>query len=496
MRAHVNFNVMIPLFAPVMRDLQERYGLQSYSGFVYGRDGRADMKECGLETSGVRVFSEFLEQFGEREAADMDYLRQKEREYGTPTLYTLIASCRFLSTFEHGRALRLLEAGFRLIEATYDDVRPDFVLSDGVGCTMSYIQYVVAQRRGIPFLAVSSARITNRFYISRSAIDKYERMEALFAQYKRQGLPADRRAHAERFLGEFRATKAKPQYYVQYTNPPALNLHALRELGRLVHRYYIHDRRNYILMSPWQAMRGRVVRLVKARLLDPRYFDEPRDGERSIFFPLHYQPEASTLIWAPFHVDQIAAIENIAKTLPIDHVLYVKEHKGSLGRRPFGYYKRLRQIPNVRLITPYWDSHDLIRRASAVCVLTSTVGWEAIMYEKPVIALGDAFFNAYDHVARIRSYEDLAAAFHKAVTAYQPDRELLLTFIAANLEGTYEGNADYLPGMTSRAVDRARITPITDALAAELALSPRQAVSAQEAGGVSARYSAVEASRR
>ena len=94
MRAHVNFNVMIPLFAPVMRDLQERYGLQSYSGFVYGRDGRADMKECGLDTAGVRVFSEFLEQFGEQQPADMDYLRQKEREYGAPTLYTLIAACR------------------------------------------------------------------------------------------------------------------------------------------------------------------------------------------------------------------------------------------------------------------------------------------------------------------------------------------------------------------------------------------------------------------
>src|ERR1700741_1844025 len=168
---------------------------------------------------------------------------------------------------------------------------------------MSYIQYLVAQRRGIPFLIVSTARITGRFYISRSASDRYERMEALFAQFKRDGLPPALHARAEQFLDEFRATRAKPQYYVQYANPPAMNLHALRELGRLVHRYYVHDRRNYILMSPLQAVRGRIVRVVKSRLLDPHHFEEPRDGERNVFFPLHYQPEASTLVWAPFHVD-------------------------------------------------------------------------------------------------------------------------------------------------------------------------------------------------
>jgi hypothetical protein len=470
MRAHVNFNVMVPLFAPVVRELQRHFGLEYYSGFVYGRDGRADVAECGLDPASVTVLSEFLEQFDDRKPPDLEFLRSKERDYGTPSLYTLVASCRFLSTFEHRRALRILEGGFRLIEATFDRARPDFVFGDGVACTMSYIQYVVARRRAIPFLTISSARISDRFYITRSHLDRYDRVERLFAAYKQHGISLDLRRRAEGFLEEFRATHAKPRYYVEYAKPPAVNLHALRELLRLTSRYYLHDRGNYILMSPAQAVRGRIARIVKARLLDRPYFQQPRAGDRFIFFPLHYQPEATTLIWAPFHVNQVATIENIAKTLPVDHLLYVKEHKGSLGRRSIGYYHRLRRIPNIRLISPYADSHDLIKQSSAVCVLTSTVGWEAILYEKPVIALGDAFFNVFDQVQRVTSYDQLAAAFRRAVDQFRPDRELTIRFIAASLEGTYEGNADYLPGITTRTGTDDRARRIAVAIAGELGL--------------------------
>ena len=63
----------------------------------------------------------------------------------------------------------------------------------------------------------------------------------------------------------------------------------------------------------------------------------PPSGAPYVYVPLHFQPEMTTLVLAPFCVDQIAVIENVAKTLPIDHRLYVKEHKASLGRRPFGY---------------------------------------------------------------------------------------------------------------------------------------------------------------
>ena len=466
---------MTPLFAPIVLDLQARYGVEACSGFAYGNDVLREIERFGLDTRHVRVLSQFLREFDDRADPDMDYLRRKEQEYGEPYLYPMIAGCRFVSQFEHRRALRVLEGGFRLIEQLFDEFKPDAVLTDGVACTMSYIQYAVAKKRGLPFLALSSSRITGRFYIIHSHLERYDQVEALYAEYKRNGLPPALRAKAEVFLRHFKETRDKPKYFSQWAQPPGIDAKSLRELLSLTYRYYVLERGNYILVSPLRAIAGRIERLVKTFVLDRRHFEQPRPGDRFVFFPLHYQPESSTLIWAPYYVDQIAAVENIAKTLPIDHVLYVKEHKASLGRRPLGYYQRLRSIPNVRLIDPYCDSHDLIRECSAVCVLTSTVGWEAVLYEKPVVSLGDAFFNAFDLVQHVRSLADLPLAFHKAITQFTPDRELLLKFIAANLEGLYEGDADYMPGVSSRRIESERIRRLSDVVASELHLLPHAA---------------------
>ncbi|HZR22196.1 MAG TPA: hypothetical protein VFA59_01335 [Vicinamibacterales bacterium] len=472
MRLHVNFSVMTPLFAPILLELQRHHGVTAYSGFVYGRDDLKEVESFGVDTTHVRTFSPFLGQFDVTKAPDLEYLARLERDLGDPNFALIIAADRTVSQFDFARARRIMEAGFRLIEQLFDEFQPDAVLSDGVACIMSYVQFALARRRGIPFYVLSASRITDRFYVTRSYLERYERVEAFFDRYKKQGLPPAVRERAEAYVDRFRRDRVQPEYFHKWAKPPAVDVKSLRILWSVMQKYYspTRDRDNYLLVRPTKAIAGRVARLAKAFLFDPRHFEQPRDGEKFIFFPLHYQPESSTLVWAPFYVDQIAAVENIAKALPVDHKLYVKEHKASLGRRPRGYYARLRAIPNVRLIDPYVNSHTLIRTCSAACVLTSTVGWEAILYEKPVISLGEAFFNAFDLVRHVRAVADLPSVFQDVVTNFQPDYELLLKFVAANLDGLYTGDADYLPGVSGRDIGRDRIECIAAVLAAELGL--------------------------
>ena len=47
---------------------------------------------------------------------------------------------------------------------------------------------------------------------------------------------------------------------------------------------------------------------------------------------------------SPYYLNQIALIENISKSIPINTTLLVKEHKGMLGHRDLGYYKELKKI--------------------------------------------------------------------------------------------------------------------------------------------------------
>src|SRR2546423_9850057 len=132
MRIHINFSVMLPLFTPLALDLERRYGVEGFSGLVYGRDDIRALQQLKFPTHEVSALSEFLEQFDDAAEPNLGYLREKERQYGEPHLYPMIGGCRFVSTFSHRRALRILEGTFRLVERVFDRSRPDVALSDGL----------------------------------------------------------------------------------------------------------------------------------------------------------------------------------------------------------------------------------------------------------------------------------------------------------------------------------------------------------------------------
>jgi hypothetical protein len=281
-------------------------------------------------------------------------------------------------------------------------------------------------------------------------------------------VPDELRRDAAALIGAFRDTRLKPPRFNEYTRMPAFTLDKARELYALARRRTV-DPRNHLLAPLHRAVTGRVVRVAKARFVDPRYFEQPVAGEKFVLFPLHLQPESTTLILAPYCVDQIALVENIARAMPIDHRLYVKEHGVSRGRRPLGYYARLRAIRNVRLITPDCDTHDLINKASASCVINSTVGWESILYEKPVITLGDVSYNSFDLVEHVTAHQDLPAALNRAIYHHRPDRDRVVAYVAANIAGTYDADINFNPGWaTNPTLNPANIARLAEAVHTEL----------------------------
>jgi hypothetical protein len=165
-------------------------------------------------------------------------------------------------------------------------------------------------------------------------------------------------------------------------------------------------------------------------------FEQPVAGERYVLFPIHFQPEASTLVRAPYFLDQPALIQQIALSLPVGYRLYVKEHYTNRGRRDAGYYQRICSIHGVRLISPTANSWELIRNASAVAVITSTMGWEGILFEKPVVVFGQSFYNSFPLIydATALPHPQWRDMFRRALYGHQTDRELLLIYIVAVLE--------------------------------------------------------------
>ena len=115
--------------------------------------------------------------------------------------------------------------------------------------------------------------------------------------------------------------------------------------------------------------------------------------EKYVYFPLHYQPELTTVPQGGVFGDQALAIEMLSAALPDDVSIVVKENpmQGAFNREST-FANRLRQLDNVVLLHPSVSNDLLEQNCLAVGVVTGTAGWEAIRDERPCICFGHAWY--------------------------------------------------------------------------------------------------------
>ncbi len=108
----------------------------------------------------------------------------------------------------------------------------------------------------------------------------------------------------------------------------------------------------------------------------------------SCYIPLHMEPEATILMYSPWLRDQIEMCRIVSQALPAGWQLLVKENPKMKGMRPIDYYRRLKAIPNIVLVSPDVDSTNLVLAARVTVTLAGTASNEAAVLGKPSIALG------------------------------------------------------------------------------------------------------------
>ena len=87
------------------------------------------------------------------------------------------------------------------------------------------------------------------------------------------------------------------------------------------------------------------------------------------------------------------------------------------GRRPASFYQNISKLYNVRIIDPSVSTFDLGKAAKATLTVTGTAGWEAYLLGRPVIVLGDVFYNFLPGVLHCALDRD----FFDHVTRYLAD---------------------------------------------------------------------------
>ncbi len=148
--------------------------------------------------------------------------------------------------------------------------------------------------------------------------------------------------------------------------------------------------------------------------------NNPNLNTNYIFFPLHYQPEASSAPLGALFSDQIYLTELISDCLPLGWKIYIKEHytqysnltHGQMGRY-YTYYDDIAKIDNVEIIDLEYSTKKMILNCKAVSTISGTAGWEGLVYGKPCLLFGNAWYSTCPGVIRIRQHDEVYEAIRK-----------------------------------------------------------------------------------
>jgi hypothetical protein len=110
----------------------------------------------------------------------------------------------------------------------------------------------------------------------------------------------------------------------------------------------------------------------------------------------------------------------------------------SVGRNSIRLLRRLRERPNVRLVDPFTSTHELIQRAEGVVVISSTVGLEALLYDKPVLTLGDPYYAGFGVTLDAGSLAEIPERVPELL-GFRPDPERIERFLGLCLRTCYPG---------------------------------------------------------
>jgi len=170
----------------------------------------------------------------------------------------------------------------------------------------------------------------------------------------------------------------------------------------------------------------------------------PQEGDQYIYFPLHLQPELSTSPMAGAFVDQHLILEILARSIPENFLIYVKEHPTqNLQKRSTDFYSKLTRISKARLISTAINSSELSKGSLAVATATGTAGWEALFLGKNVLLFGNTFYQYCQGVFQIRSEEDCKSAMDKILSCQaRPTLDDIKSFLAKISPWAIEGNID------------------------------------------------------
>ncbi|MBI3046060.1 MAG: hypothetical protein HYY86_00735 [Candidatus Harrisonbacteria bacterium] len=208
-----------------------------------------------------------------------------------------------------------------------------------------------------------------------------------------------------------------------------------------------------------------------------RSFESAPDfSKKFIYVALQVQPECSTAPQGDVFVDQILMLETLSAALPENWIIYVKEHPlqwlrfglGFSNYKNRGYYQKISEIKNVKIIPVETNSYRLIKESQAVATASGAPGWEATLWSKPAIIFGYPWYLDCPGIFLVRDVSSCRDAVNKIVNGFKVDPQLTINYLKSLGKAGIRGYRAPSAGEGSDLSQSESMKNIADFIAAEL----------------------------
>lgn len=437
--------------------LKEMMPEASFCAFAQLRSGHTFLTQQTDINYGAHIpLEEDLYLRGKDAELDLEFLRSFEKEYGIPNLWPylyldrVIMNGQYLREYPYDKPLLSYDGMLKHVQENAKEVlaflekeKPDAIIFSVIGSTASFLLYSIAKKKGIQTLILKGTRIGKGM----TCTEVYRTLDTVARRFRERNEnnipPLD---EARQFIDGFR--ERPTPYFAQALptfNKQAYRSGNLRFLApmRLMHSIVWHGKelyndltlaRDYNQIRIWWKMWDKLKRKLRGLRGYQKFYSLPNSEDRFAYYPLHLEPETALLLDSPYHTDQLELIRAAAHALPIDMVLYVKEHPQMVGYRTRTYYRELTKIPNVRLIDPRIVGTDLVKKASLVFTITGTGGFESVLFGKPVITFTEVYYNDLSLVTMCRDFDRLPYVVQEQLEKQTASTDEIEHYVSALME--------------------------------------------------------------
>tara|TARA_B000000460_G_C21516872_1_gene393847 strand:+ start:30 stop:1547 length:1518 start_codon:yes stop_codon:yes gene_type:complete len=353
--------------------------------------------------------------------SDHNYLKTVEKKFDL-NLWNLAINERIFYyynkfyKFSDNEILSIITQECQLFEKIIDEVKPDFFITKETIQHKDHLFYKMCKKVGITPLVCYESIIGYKCIISQKehTIDFPKKFLSVENKYKTF-------EELQNYFKTFNKSTQVIDFRDEYMNSSLDRLKAATKFllfssnnNTKTHYTYFGRSKSRVFLSEFRSILRRKSR---EKFMKNNLDRIIQKDEKFLYFPLHLEQERSLLIAAPYCTNQIEIIRNIAKSLPIDYKLYVKEHPSQANRnwRSISDYKEIMNIPNVRLFHPSFPSVELYKKCSTVITINGSSGFEASLYGKPTIIFGDMGYSIMPSVIKIKDFENLSETIRETL---------------------------------------------------------------------------------